>query len=183
MRPPTRIPSYRTSAWGNAPSSAGSHWKRRARDDDAASRSSLETLGDFDNAMYLCPADHAAFDARDPGLIVVPTYFDFFIDHERRWQEQEQMRKTSPPKVRMPVLPSQYAAYCAKILGKEETTGLYTAYMVVDYSTRRRAELAHRARLSGMAVQARSFGKRSVWQLSSWDRSNQSQCICHSCWG
>jgi hypothetical protein len=92
---------------------------------------SLETLGDFDNAMYLCPADHAAFDARDPGLIVVPTYVDFFIDHERRWQEQ--MRKTSPPKVRMPVLPSQYAAFCAKISGKEETKGLYTAYMGVDY--------------------------------------------------
>lgn len=180
----------------SAPSSAASHWKRRARDDDSASRSSsptkkskvsestfansyreqlqrnyggccacevryylhaahvidkavapdlsklcrqglvtLETLGDFDNAIYLCPADHASFDARDPGLVIVPTYLDFFIDHERRWQEE--MRKKSPPKVRMPVLPSQYAAYCAGISGKE-TKGRYTAYMVVDYKEKGR---------------------------------------------
>ncbi|KAJ4332535.1 hypothetical protein N0V95_009639 [Ascochyta clinopodiicola] len=92
---------------------------------------SLETLGDFDNAIYLCPADHAAFDAREPGLIIVPTYLNFFIDHERRWQEE--MRKSSPLKVRVPVLPSQYASYCAGISGKEETNGRYTAYMVVDY--------------------------------------------------
>lgn len=180
-----------------APSSVPSHQKRRARNDDATSRSSsptkkskvsestfgnsyreqlqtkyggccacevhyylhaahvidkavapdlsklrrqglvsLETLGDFDNAIYLCPADHAAFDARDPGLIIIPTYIDFFIDHERRWQEE--MRKTSPPKVRMPVLPSQYAAYCTGISGKEETEGRYTAYMVVDYKEKGR---------------------------------------------
>ncbi|KAF2439218.1 hypothetical protein P171DRAFT_133595 [Karstenula rhodostoma CBS 690.94] len=92
---------------------------------------SLRTLGDFENAIYLCPADHAAFDARDPGLIIVPTYFDFFIDHERRWQQE--MQKTTPPRVRIPVLPNQYAAYCAEISGEEETKGRYTAYMVVDY--------------------------------------------------
>jgi hypothetical protein len=92
---------------------------------------SLGTLGDFDNAIYLCPADHAAFDARDPGLVIVPTYLDFFIDHERRWQQE--MRKTTPPRVRMPVLPTQYAAYCAEISGEEDIKGRYTAYMVVDY--------------------------------------------------
>ncbi|KAJ4355108.1 hypothetical protein N0V95_003231 [Ascochyta clinopodiicola] len=180
-----------------APSDAASSWKRRARDQSGASRSSsptkksrvsestfansyreqlqnkyggccvcevryylhaahvidkavapdlfklcrqglvsLETLGDFDNAIYLCPADHAAFDAREPGLIIVPTYLDFFIDHERRWQEE--MRKSSPPRFRVPVLPSQYASYCAGISGKEETEGRYTAYMVADYKEKGR---------------------------------------------
>jgi hypothetical protein len=92
---------------------------------------SLGSLGDFDNAIYLCPADHAAFDARDPGIVIVPTYLDFFIDYERRWQQE--MHKTRPPRVRMPVLSSQYAAYCAEISGEENAKGHYTAYMVVDY--------------------------------------------------
>lgn len=43
------------------------------------------------------------------------------------------MRKSSPLNVRVPVFPSQYASYCAGILGKEETKGRYTAYMVVGY--------------------------------------------------
>ncbi|KAH8707481.1 hypothetical protein GQ44DRAFT_731808 [Phaeosphaeriaceae sp. PMI808] len=189
-------PEFRRST---VPSSAASHWKRRARDDDVTSRSpsptkrskvsestfansyreqlqtkyggccacevryylhaahvidkavasdliklrrqgvvGLGTLGDFDNAICLCPADHAAFDARDPGLIIVPTYLEFFIDHERRWQEE--MRKTSPPMARMPVLSSQYAAYCAGISGKEGTKGRYTAYMVVDYKEKGRID-------------------------------------------
>ena len=93
---------------------------------------SFETLGDYDNAIFLCPADHAAFDARDPGLVIVPTHLNFFIEHETRWQAE--MNKMTPPKARVPVQPSEYAAYCAGSgMSDEHTKGLYTAYMLVDY--------------------------------------------------
>lgn len=91
---------------------------------------SLASLGDYENAIYLCPADHAAFDARDPGLVVVPTYLDFFLEHERRWQNA--MKSAPTPIARSAVLPTTYADHCAERTGTT-TNGLYTAYPMVDY--------------------------------------------------
>lgn len=34
---------------------------------------SLGTVGDFDNVIYLCPANCAAFDARNPSLAILPS--------------------------------------------------------------------------------------------------------------
>ncbi|KAJ4329874.1 hypothetical protein N0V87_010494 [Didymella glomerata] len=89
---------------------------------------SIATLGDFDNAIYLCAADHAAFDAERPGLVIVPTFLDFFLEQERRWQDT---MKTSG-RYRSPVSATTYAEYCAAQTDTV-TKGLYTAYPVVDY--------------------------------------------------
>jgi hypothetical protein len=67
----------------------------------------LDSLGDYDNAIYLCPGDHAAFDARQAQLIIVPAYLDFFIDQEQRWQSA---MKTAPTlNARSTVLSALYA--------------------------------------------------------------------------
>ncbi|KAJ4985116.1 hypothetical protein SVAN01_09419 [Stagonosporopsis vannaccii] len=95
---------------------------------------SLETLGDFDNAIFVCACDHAAFDATYPQLIVIPTYLDYFIDHEQRWQDE--MTGTVPPTARAPVTPGLYAAHCSRVRGQPLTHGLYTAYPVVDYKNK-----------------------------------------------
>ena len=70
---------------------------------------SIATLGDFDNAIYLCVADHAAFDAERPGLVIVPTFLDFLLEQERRWQDS---MKTSGC-YRSPVSATTYAGHCA----------------------------------------------------------------------
>lgn len=89
---------------------------------------SIATLGDFDNAIYLCAADHAAFDAERPGLVIVPRFLDFFLEQERRWQDT---MKTSGC-YRSPVSATTYAEHCA---ARTDTVskGLHTAYPVVDY--------------------------------------------------
>ncbi|KAI1673317.1 hypothetical protein Ptr902_00062 [Pyrenophora tritici-repentis] len=70
----------------------------------------LTRLGDFDNAMYLCPAEHAASNARDAGVVISP--------------------RTSTSS-------SNTSAVGKRILHRHPreggTKGLYTAYMVVDY--------------------------------------------------
>jgi hypothetical protein len=89
---------------------------------------SIAILGDFDNAIYLCTADHAAFDAERPGLVIVPTFLDFFLEQERRWQDTMQTSGC----YRSPVSATTYAEHCAAQTGTV-TKGLYTAYPVVDY--------------------------------------------------
>ncbi|KAF1929907.1 uncharacterized protein M421DRAFT_91134 [Didymella exigua CBS 183.55] len=95
---------------------------------------SLETLGDFDNALSLCICDHTAFDAKCSQLVIVPSYMEFFLDHERRWHEQ--IETNTPLRPRVPVLASLYAAYCSEKTGEALTHGLYTAYPVVDYKNK-----------------------------------------------
>lgn len=93
---------------------------------------SLETLGDFENAIYICAGDHTAFDAVYPQLIIVPTYLDYFIDHEKRWQEHITITKNA----RVPVTSSSYAAHCSAQRGETLAYGLYIAYPVVDYKNK-----------------------------------------------
>jgi hypothetical protein len=93
----------------------------------------LDSLGDYDNAIYLCPGDHAAFDARQAQLIIVPAYLDFFIDQEQRWQSA---MKTAPTlNARSAVLSALYADHCTEQRGTM-MNGLYTAYPMVDYKRR-----------------------------------------------
>ncbi|KAJ8112701.1 hypothetical protein OPT61_g4993 [Boeremia exigua] len=95
-------------------------WKRRGL-------VSIATLSDYDNAIYLCAANHAAFNAERPGLVIVPTFLDFFLEQERRWQSAIQTCF-----YRSPVSAAMYAEHCAA-QRSTVTQGLYTAYQVMDY--------------------------------------------------
>ncbi|KAF1938988.1 hypothetical protein EJ02DRAFT_514176 [Clathrospora elynae] len=90
----------------------------------------LDSLGSYDNAIHLCAADHGAYDAQSPLLVIVPRYIEFFFEMERNWQHE--MKKSPMPLARPPVSASTYAGFCEEEHGTF-IGALYIAYPLVDY--------------------------------------------------
>ncbi|KAF2632354.1 hypothetical protein BU25DRAFT_418052 [Macroventuria anomochaeta] len=95
---------------------------------------SLETLGDYDNAIYLCAADHGAYDASAPLLVIAPKYLDFFFDTESNWQHE--LKESLVPLARPLITASDYTRHCKQRLGEFDAGPLYVAYPLADYKVK-----------------------------------------------
>ncbi|KAF2245051.1 hypothetical protein BU26DRAFT_553602 [Trematosphaeria pertusa] len=131
---------------------------------------SLPSYRDTDNALHLCGGCHAAWDDEHrPGILIVPTYLDYFFAAEEKWQAA----CISTNKSRPAPTTAAYFQYCVSRdprpdqIADSTRGGLYTCYLVEAFlpcsETRSHQELHWHGDPMAMMRRALVAATKIVW--------------------